>query len=361
MKRRIFAMVTSLAMLFALAACGQKTEAPSASSQPPVQQEPATSNEPVNEPTIPGPEKPITLKISTASNAAENHTLALEEFKKQIEETTQNITVEIHHSSSLFAQDANVPAMLRGNLEMSLVGASYLGEQLPYLNMFKAAYVFRDYDHMSKVLNGEIGKEVFEDTANQIGIRPLAALYIGSRCINLVEDKEITCKDDLKGVSLRVANAESWIQMCKALGANPVPMALNETYLSLQTGGVDGQDNPLPATMAQGFGEVTKSITMTNHIVDTTWLCITEEIWQSFDAETQAAVMAAAEAAREFCDNANLEQIDDLKQQFRDMGLSVYEPDLSDYAVEVFQYYIDNPELSGTWDLDLYDRICEVK
>lgn len=359
--KRIFAIITVLAMLFALSACGQKAEAPVAeTTQPPAQKEEVAVATPTA-PALPGPATPITLKISTSSNASENHTLALEEFKKQIESTTQNITVEIHHSSSLFAQDANVAAMMRGNLEMSLVGASYLGEQLPYLNMFKAAYVFRDYDHMSKVLNGEIGQEVFEDCAQQIGIRPLVSLYIGSRTINLVEDKEITCKEDLKGVSLRVANSESWIHMCNALGANPVPMALNETYLSLQTGGVDGQDNPLPATMAQGFGEVTKSITMTNHIVDSTWLCITEEIWQSFDAETQAAVMAAAETAREFCDNANLTQIEDLKQQFRDMGLSVYEPDLSDFAVEVFQYYIDNPELSGTWDLDLYNRICEVE
>lgn len=62
-------------------------------------------------------------------------------------------------------------------------------------------------------------------------------------------------------------------------------------YLALQSGTIDGQDNPLQATMNYGFGEVTKSITMTNHVIDINWLSISEEIWQSFDEETKAVFM----------------------------------------------------------------------
>lgn len=321
----------------------------------------AFAQEAAGDSAMPGPADPITLRISTAANANETHVLALDLFKKQVESTTNNITVEIYHSASLFAQDANIPAMMRGNLEMALTNASWLSGYMPSLSMFNAAYLFRDYDHMNAVLNGEIGEELFDQIAETLGVRPLGAFFIGSRTINLVDDKEITCRADLEGIPLRVPNSASWIFMCEALGADPVPMSLSEVYLALQTGVVKGQDNPLPATMANAFGEVTKSITMTNHIVDQVWLAISESIWQSFDADTQATIQAACDSAGEYCDETNLNQIENLKQQFIDMGLSVYTPDVKEFKNEVIQYYLDDPEMSGTWDMELYDKIQAIE
>lgn len=73
---------------------------------------------------------------------------------------------------------------------------------------------------------------------------------------------------DLAGVNLRMPNSAAWLFMGRALGANPTPMAFAEVYQGLQTGAIDGQDNPLPTTRAQKWYEVTSSIVLTGHVID---------------------------------------------------------------------------------------------
>ena len=304
-----------------------------------------------------GEHAPVTLKVSTAAAESETHVLALNKFKEEVEAAADWITVEIYPSATLFAQDANLEAIMRGNLEMCLTSSSWLAEYVPALKMIAAPYLFKDYEHMSAVLNGEIGGELFEQIAGDIGIRILSVFYTGSRTINLTSDKEITSREDLSGIQLRVPNSDAWIYMGKALGVNPVPMALSETYLALQTGTIDGQDNPLPATMKNGFGEVTKSISMTNHIIDQVWLAISEDVWASLDDEGRQVVKDAADAAREYCDTTNLAQIEDLIAQFEAMGLSVYRPDVSAFRQEVMDYQWADTDRSGEWDKELYEKI----
>lgn len=133
---------------------------------------------------------------------------------------------------------------------------------------------------------------------------------------------------------------------------------LPEVYLALQSGTIDGQDNPLQATMNYGFGEVTKSITMTNHVIDINWLSISEEIWQSFDEETKAVFMDGFQIAYDECFAAYDGEEADLIAQFREMGVSVYDDvDISTLKEEVWDYYWAHPEISETWDKDLYDAI----
>ncbi|HWR22722.1 MAG TPA: DctP family TRAP transporter solute-binding subunit [Feifaniaceae bacterium] len=359
MKKAVSTLV-ALFMAFVLVACSAgstNVPAETAAAAAPGGSKTAT---PADKPAEEAGRTPITLKISTAAADSETHVQALYQFKKQVEENADWITVEVYPSATLFAQDANIDAMMRGNLEMCLTSSSWLAEYVPSLNMFAAPYLFKDYEHMSAVLNGEIGKELFESVANEIGVRVIGVFYIGSRTINLTEDKEVTGRADLKGVQLRVPNSASWIYMCTALGADPIPMALSETYLGLQTGAVDGQDNPLPATMSNGFGEVTKSITMTNHIVDQVWLAISEEVWAKMDDQSREVVSAAAQAAREFCDTSNLEKIETLIPEFEAMGVTVYRPDVSAFRQEVMDYQWADTEQSGEWDADLFNKIQEL-
>ena len=83
----------------------------------------------------------------------------------------------------------------------------------------------------------------------------------------------------------------------KALGANPVPMAFGEVYTALQTGAVDGQDNPLPTVQKSKFYEVTKQIVLTNHLVDLNYVTISKKVWDKLTPAQQATVQKAADAA----------------------------------------------------------------
>lgn len=342
--KRIIALLLTVAMVACLAmGCGNK--------------ESKTESDAGGEQTE-ASHDPITLKFSMTATMDEHHGACWQTFADYVHEKCDWITIEIYPSSTLYDDSTFVDAIMRGNVEMGVTAPGYLGEYVPEAAMFGACYIFDTVDLMNEVLNGEVGQEFYDKVADETGIRILGTIYKGRRTMNLVEDKEVKSREDLEGVLLRVPNGESWIQMGEALGATPTAMALSEVYLALQSGTIDGQDNPLQATMNYGFGEVTKSISMTNHVIDTNWLSISDEIWQSFDEETQQVFMDGFQIAYDECFEAYDGEEAELIQQFRDMGVTVYEDiDLSVMKEEVWDYYWSHDEISGSWDKDLYEEI----
>ena len=110
--------------------------------------------------------------------------------------------------------------------------------------------------------------------------------------------------------------------------------------------------------MLYAFGEVTKSITMTNHVIDINWLCIQSDIWNSFDDETKAVFEEAFKIAYDDCFNAYNGEEADLIAQFRDMGVSVYErEDNSVMAKEVWEYIYANQSDFPSYDLSVYELV----
>lgn len=216
--------------------------------------------------------------------------------------------------------------------------------------------MFKNYDHMTNALNGEIGNEVFQKVADEQGILPLGAWYLGSREISLSEDKEIKTPEDLEGINLRMPNTEAWLFLGKALGANPTPISFSEVYLSLQTGVIDGQDNPLPTVESAKLYEVQKSITITNHLVDSVWPAINVDKWNSMTEAQQEIMKEAIEYARDYCDTTNLDKESKLIDFFKEKGLSIYEADIDAFAEHVLNCYLEDP-ISDSWDKDFYEKV----
>lgn len=310
-------------------------------------------------------EEVITITWSSAGVPADAHTKAMYEFKEELEALSNGtMEVEVYHSGQLFTQEGEKTALRRGVLDMAYLSSSWLATEMPYLSMLGAVYTFSGYEHMSKVMNGEIGETVFEDVADTVGVRPLSAFYLGTRQLNLRDiGREVRTPQDMEGVKLRTPNSPAWIALGKALGGNPTPMNFNEVYLSLKTGAVDGQDNPLPTDKNAKFYEVTDYIILTDHVVDSVWPTMNEEKWQSFTDQQKEWVMEALEKARKVCDQSNLDLEAELVEFFRAEGLTVIEdPDkeaFADYAR--WSYQNESPDISEPWDWDLYDRIQDMK
>lgn len=301
--------------------------------------------------------EPVKLIVSLTAVSTDTHAKAMFEFEKVVEELSGgNIQVEVYTDATLFTQEEEVVAVAGGDADMSLVSASWLTTGSPWIGMFTAGYVFKSYDHMTKVLNGEIGKEVFAKVSDEQGILPLAAWYLGSRQISLSQDKEIKTPADLNGINLRMPNSEAWIFLGQALGANPTPISFSELYLALQTGVVDGQDNPLPTVESAKFYEVQKSITITNHLVDSVWPCINTAKWESLTDAQKDIVLQGVEAGRKFCDETNLSREANLVEFFKSQGLSVYNADLDAFAEHVLDYYM-NSDFSASWDKALLEEV----
>lgn len=303
---------------------------------------------------------PIKLVFSIAAVPTDAHGAAQKVFKEKLEEISGgNITVECYDSGTLYGQDTEHDALKNGDVDIIYSSASWLTDASPWVSMFTAGYIFQSYEHMTSVLNGDIGKQVFEKIAEEQGILPLGAYYLGTRQVSLSEDRAITTPEDLNGVNLRMPNSDAWVFLGKAMGCNPTPIAFNDLYLALQTGTVDGQDNPLPTVQSAKFYEVQESISLTNHLVDSVWPTINLNTWNKMTEQQQAWVMEAVEAARQACDEQNLNAEAEVQDFLKNEGLSIYEADVAAFAEHVLDAYLNDP-ISDSWDMDLYQQVQDL-
>ena len=191
--------------------------------------------------------KQTKLVFSTQASADVNYVKAMYMFKEKSRKRRPMAAClsRFMTTASLMTQEGEVDAVARGTLDMMFSTPFLVSKQLPYLTMFTAAYIFKDQKHMRAVMDGEIGQTVVEDVAKKLNVRWLTALYCGSRNLDMRDvGHEIKTPADLAGVNLRMPNSPAWLYMGKALGANPTPMAFAEVYQGLQTGAIDGQENP---------------------------------------------------------------------------------------------------------------------
>ena len=165
--KKLIAMLLALVMLLALCACGQ-TAAPAAQPTAAPAEEPAAepaeepAAEPVEEPTDDVGE-PVNLIFSIAAVPTDAHGAAQKVFKETLESISGgNMTVECYDSGTLYGQDTEHDALKNGDVDMIYSSASWLTDGSPWISMFTAGYVFQSYDHMTKVLNGDIGKDMFQ-------------------------------------------------------------------------------------------------------------------------------------------------------------------------------------------------------
>lgn len=305
-------------------------------------------------------EESVKLIFSTNCTPGDAHDNGALEFKKVLEEVSGNkMTVEYHNQGVLYKQDAELAAVKSGAVDIVYLSAPWLAQNSPWVSMFGSGYIFKSYEQMDEIMNGEIGKSVFEKISAEQGVLPLSAYYLGTRQLNLIEDKEVKTPADLNGVNLRMPTSESWIKLGQAMGANPTPVAFSELYLALQTKTVDGQENPLPTVIKAKFYEVTKSITLTNHVVDQVWPTINTSVWNSFSDEQKGWVMQAVEAGRKVCNEQNIKTEAEAVEFLKEQGMKVYEADVDAFQKAVSEAYLADKEFTKDWDMDLFKQITE--
>lgn len=269
-------------------------------------------------------------------------------------------TYEPHYNDTLFKQGTELVAIARGNLEMSITSAQELAKLIPEWSIFTAGYLMRDAEHQRKVFEGDIGQEMYQLVEDKLGVKLLSVMYFGTRQLNLRDDKKIMTPADLEGVKLRMPGTEAWQFLGKALGASPTPMAFTEVYTGLQTGAIDGQDNPLPTDKDKKFYEVTKQIVLTGHLVDMNFLAFSQKTWDGLSADQQKTVMASAQKASAEITKTILANEAQLVDFFKEKGLQVYTPDVDAFRTRAQKMYLES-DFSKDWPKGLLERINAVK
>jgi tripartite ATP-independent transporter DctP family solute receptor len=296
------------------------------------------------------------IKLRMAGSGSPTGTRAIALDKKFAPAIAEFADYEPHWNSSLFKQGTELEAIARGNLEMALASAQELAVFFPEFSIFATGYVHRDAAHQLAVFSDPLMDPFKKKVEDELNMKLLSVIYFGARHVNLRTDQKVMTPKDLAGVNLRMPGTDAWQFLGKALGANPTPMAFAEVYTGLQTGAIDGQDNPLPTVFDKKFYEVTKQIILTSHLVDLNYIAISKKVWDKMTPEQQATLQAAADEAAKYCREEQVKKEKELVSFFKEQGLKVYTPDLDAFRKHAQEMYLKS-DFAKSWPKGLLEKI----
>jgi len=278
-------------------------------------------------------------------------------FAKEVE---GDFKVDLFLNASLFKQGTELVALQRDNLEMGNIAPQDISKQISAWSILTSAYLFRDADHLSKFWASDLGAQFKKQAEDQVKIRILGPTFFGTRQVGLKPNKKINTPADLAGVKLRMPPGDAWQLLGRSLGANPTPMAYAETYTGLQTGAIDGQDNPLPNVQNMKFYEVMSQIVLTSHLVGFDLLSVSMKTWNGMPAAKQKAFQAAADKAIAWSTAEHQKREVELADGFRKQGLQVYVPDQNAFRAHAQKVYLASDE-AKEWPKGLLEKINALK
>jgi TRAP-type C4-dicarboxylate transport system substrate-binding protein len=196
-----------------------------------------------------------------------------------------------------------------------------------------------------------------KDVAEKMDIEILAVAYLGTRTLNLREARDVAGPDDLAGLKLRMPATPEWLLLGQTLGVEPTPMAMPEVYVALQTGGIDGQENPLTITYAAKFHEVTEQIVLTAHLVQPVFYAISKPFFDGLTADQQALLrQAAQEGATLGNEGRRADEAVVADRLAKEFNLRVDAIDLTPFRDRADAVYQDAP-LAQPWNRELMQQI----
>ena len=241
----------------------------------------------------PGYPATYTAKLAYVAQPSNPFHAAMESLAKKVSEKTNGaLEIKLFHSQQLGGERDYVEGLQLGTLEMAGTSTAVLGPFESRIQLFDLPFLFRSSEHLDKVLDGPIGKEIAELFPPK-GIRILGYTEMGARYIHNSK-RMVRTPEDMKGLKFRVMQNPVHIETYKALGARAVPMARPEVYSALQQGVLDGLDNALPFYESMGDYEVAKYLTMGVPIMQTPGaLMVSEKFFQSLPPEVRKALQGA--------------------------------------------------------------------
>jgi TRAP-type C4-dicarboxylate transport system substrate-binding protein len=275
-------------------------------------------------------------------------------------DVANDLELEPFYNGSLFKQGTELVALQRDNLEMGNIAPQDVSKQIPAWSILTSAYLFRDANHLNAFFASELGAQMKKMAEDQVKVKILGPTFFGTRQVGLKPSKKINTPADLAGVKLRMPPGEAWQLLGRSLGANPTPMAYAEVYTGLQTGAIDGQDNPLPNVQNMKFYEVMSQIVLTSHLVGFDLLTINLKAWNAMGAAKQKTFQAAADKAMKWSADEHAKREQELADGFRKQGLQIYVPDQNAFRAHAQKVYLASDE-AKEWPKGMLEKINALK
>ncbi len=287
---------------------------------------------------------PITFKLGHIAEPENPYGMGADYFAKLVKERSNGqIEVQVFPSSQLGNQRDLVEGLTFGTVDITLTGTAVLGNFIPEVAVFDLPFIFRDIPHAYKALD-TVGMELCKKGEKR-GMITLAFWENGVR--HMTNSKRpIRTPEDMKGLKIRVMEQPVYIEMMKALGASPTPMAMSELYTALQKGVVDGQENPFSHIATKRFDEVQKFISLTGHTYASEPILISTMAWAKLNKEQQDLVRKAAEDTRDWQRQLCRDSEGKFRKTIEDRGMAKINEDVDKEAfvkatAPVYKTYTD--------------------
>jgi tripartite ATP-independent transporter DctP family solute receptor len=260
----------------------------------------------------------MTLKIAEVHPAGYPTVVSQEHMGEKIEKATDGeLKFRMFSGGVLGSEKEVVEQVQLGAIQMTRVSLGTLGPVIPEVNAFNMPFVFRDHEHMRKIIDGPIGQEILDKITNSdFNMVGLAWMDGGVR--NLYTKEPVRKLEDLKGMKIRVIGNPLFIDTLNAMGAQGVAMATGEIFSALQTGVIDGAENNPPTMLEHNHYREAKNYTLTGHLILPEPIVMAKTTWNKLTPEQQEIVLKYAKEAqmeeRQLWDKKTEESVAKLKE-----------------------------------------------
>lgn len=272
------------------------------------------------------------------------------------EKTSGAVKVEVYPSETLGTNKELADACSSGDVDFYISATGQYTSRYQPFTVVEAFYMFRDTEHLFKFYESDIYNELVEGLAEEVDVHVLAPLYYGARLMT-TKGAPLYGPDDFIGLKFRAANEPLPIAAIETLGGTPTPIAYNETYLALQQGVVDGQENPAASIVAMKFYEVQDYLNLSYHQYQMLSLFMSDVAMNKLSDEQVALVY---EAALEVSEGHNIEAVA-LEQTFIDQigeYCEIIETDVPAFAAKISVMY---DQFEEVWGEGTVEKIQAIK
>lgn len=307
-------------------------------------------------PSIVRAQAATTIRLAHHVTVQSEQQAAAEDFAAKVADYSRGaLAVQILPAAQMGGQREIIESVQLGTLEMGYGESGLYANYAPQFGVIALPYLYRDFAHWERVVDGEVGATLAQALAEQTGIRLVNWMTAGYRDTYLAT-KPITRPDDFKGVKIRLPEAPVFVRTFSAFGATPTPIPAPEMYSALQTGVVDAMEGSAEVGYTFKIFEVTKHLSKTRHILLDGSFAINAAFFDGLAAAEQEAITRAGaeSAATQRSQHFGRERMW-LERIAGEGKLAINEPDLAPFAAAVAAV---QQELAGSADAaGLLDRI----
>jgi TRAP-type transport system periplasmic protein len=236
------------------------------------------------------------LKLGHVLAKGSHYDIGANKFCEDIEKgTAGRYKCQIFVGSALGGEREQIEAVQLGTQDMVITSTGPVGNFVPEIKVVDVPFLFRDYDHARKVLDGAIGQDMLTKFSAH-GLMALAWSENGFR--HMTNNKRaIVSASDAAGLKMRTMENKVHMEGYRTFGILPTPMAFPEVFGALQQGVVDGQENPIPVILASKFSQVQKHLSLTGHVYSPALILTSPRVWSKLSEADKKVFSDAAKAS----------------------------------------------------------------